>query len=137
VALADRERIRSGREGIRTVPVPLFTETGNAGLVTAGLLMAADETEPAASGGEAELTPDVTNREQAMTKAIAARGLFMALLLEVEGCAWDPGLPCDQLVASTCLVTSHWQATWLALSPTAQGRQLRDSAGLSPDFADQ
>jgi hypothetical protein len=124
VALADRERIRSGREGIRTVPLPLFTETGKAGLVTAGLvtaglLMAADETEPAAIDGEAELTPHVANREQAITKAIAARGLFMALLLEVEGCAWDPGLPCDQLVAATCLVTSHWQATWLALSPTA------------------
>jgi len=38
VALADRERIRSGREGIRTVPVPLFTETGKAGIVTAGLV---------------------------------------------------------------------------------------------------
>jgi hypothetical protein len=81
VALADRERIRSGREEIRTVPVPVFTETGNAGLVSAGLLMAADETELDASGGEAELTPQVTNTEQAMTKAIAAQGPFMALLL--------------------------------------------------------
>ena len=29
------------------------------------------------------------------------------------------------------------QATWLVLSPVAEDRQLRDSAGLAPDFADQ
>jgi hypothetical protein len=102
VALADKERILSGWAGIRTVPSPLFTERGKGGLVITALSTAPSR------AGEAELTPHVTSREQVITKAIAARGLFMALLLEVEGGAWNPGLPCDQLVAATCLVTPHW-----------------------------
>ena len=72
-----------------------------------------------------------------MAKTIVARVLFTALLLEVEGCAWGRGYPATSSLPRRAWSLPTGQATWLALRHTAKERQLRDSAGLSPDFADQ
>jgi hypothetical protein len=101
---------------------PLFTETGKAGLVAAGLSTAA------LRAGEAELTPHVTNREQTITKTIVARGLRMALLLEVEGCAGARGYPATSSLPRRAWSPPTGQATWLAL----RQRRGDDSCGTAP-----
>ncbi len=66
--------------------------------------------------------------------------LFMALLLMAEVCAWgDRGFrPATSALPRRAWSLATGQATWLSPRPElTEGRQLRDSAGFAPDFADQ
>ena len=90
-----------------------------------------------APAADAPAGANVASTTAAMARRTAALCRLMAVPPRAEVYAWRQGCPCDPLVASTCLVAPHWPGDLARPFAARKGRQLRDSAGVLPDFADQ
>jgi hypothetical protein len=130
VALAERDRIRSGREGIWTVPSALLTEMGKLSVVvaaalTAGLVEAAAELAP---------SKEMANTMPATTPTVLVRLCFPALVCRQCPClmanflscrsrlGWGQGFsPATSSLPRRALSPPTDQATWLAPSPELAG----------------